>query len=81
MSIRPGQFETDIQDAILFIRVHKEELKSKDAEHLIELVFDEPGGDCEQIVLTLSEVEYINSTESSLDPFNATELDGVGIGM
>ena len=65
MSIRPGQFETEIQDTILVIRVHKEELKSRDAEHLVELVFDEPGGDCEQILLNFTEVEYINSTVMS----------------
>ncbi len=65
MSIRPGQFETEIQDGVLMLRVHKEELKSKDAEHLVELVFDEPGGECEQIVLNLSDVEYINSTVMS----------------
>jgi len=65
MSIRPGEFESQIQDQILLIRVHKEELKSMDAEHLVELVFDEPGGDCERIVLNFSEVEYINSTVMS----------------
>jgi anti-anti-sigma regulatory factor len=28
-------------------------------------VFDEPGGDCEQIVMNFTEVEYINSTVMS----------------
>lgn len=65
MTIRPGQFESEIKDGVLVIRVYKEELKSKDAEHLVELVFDEPGGDCEQIVMNFTEVEYINSTVMS----------------
>lgn len=65
MSIRPGQFETEIHEGILVLRIHKAELKSRDAEHLIDLVFDEPGGDCEQIILNLTDVEYINSTVMS----------------
>ncbi|MHC5019012.1 MAG: STAS domain-containing protein, partial [Planctomycetota bacterium] len=65
MSIRPGQFETEIKDDVLVVRVYKAELKSKEAEHLVELVFDEPGGDCEQIVMNFTEVEYINSTVMS----------------
>ena len=65
MARRPGDFETSIQDGILLVRVHKGELKSGEAEHLIEVVFDEEGGDCEQILLNLTEVEYINSTVMS----------------
>jgi anti-anti-sigma factor len=65
MAVRPGEFETHIQDGIVRIRIHKAELKSAEAEHLVEAVFDGAGGDCERVLLNFAEVEYINSTVMS----------------
>ena len=65
MAVRPGEIESVVKDGILVIRVHKLELKSAEAERLIEVVFDEQGSDCEQILFNFEEVEYINSTVMS----------------
>lgn len=65
MAIRPGEFETSVQDGILRIRVHKAELKSAEAEYLVEVVFDEQGVDCDRVLVNFAEVEYINSTVMS----------------
>lgn len=65
MAVRPGEFETEVRDGILRIRVHKAELKAAEAEYLVEVVFDELGGDCDRVLLNLAEVEYVNSTVMS----------------
>lgn len=65
MPTRPNEVETRVEHGVLVVRFHKAELKSADAERLIEVVFDEAPGDADRVVLNFSEVEYINSTVMS----------------